>query len=393
MAIFCLEAALIQSVVPFYKRAVAQEMADRSHYTQLDGLRGLLALGVFFTHSLSFHYWSVSGRWDVPPSHFYAQLAIAPVAMFFIITGFLFWTKAQNGSLGNLGVYFVHRIRRLFPAYLFSLFVVVVVVAALTDFEIRVSLGSLLKSFVAYLSFSLIPGPPLNGLNGAALINANVFWSLRVEWMFYIILPVLALLARTKWNQLLLLLLSIVLYFLLPVLRVRMPMIKGLGTLLYFDFYFLSYFLLGMLISFLKKRYQLESFARSPLATIAAVLAVVVLFGIVPAEAGLLVGTVLGLPLLLIVFGNSFFGLLRTKPLVLLGQISYSTYLLHGVVLFVVNKLLPAKIKLGMTPTMFWAVTALNGIIVVALSSFSYRYFEAPFMHGYGTKQNNAVDR
>jgi peptidoglycan/LPS O-acetylase OafA/YrhL len=73
----------------FTGRTLEQDIADQTHVTQLDGLRGLLALGVFFAHAQSYQIMWRSGRWGKSDSTFYGQFGIAPVAVSFLITGFL----------------------------------------------------------------------------------------------------------------------------------------------------------------------------------------------------------------------------------------------------------------------------------------------------------------
>jgi peptidoglycan/LPS O-acetylase OafA/YrhL len=387
MGLFLFEAALIQRTIPFFRRALAQEQVDKSHFMQLDGLRGLLALGVFFTHAESFRQQWITGKWLLPDSNFYSQLAVAPVAMFFLITGFLFWTKALKAKRENWATFFFHRIRRLVPAYLFALLLIVLVVAVSTGFQIRVPVSDIAKNLLKYLTFNLIPAGPLNGFQHTGDIYANVFWSLRVEWMFYLLFPFMSLLARTRRKQLILLSIAVALYFFLPLLhRSADPnggangSSLGVGTLQYFIFYLVSYFSIGMAAAYLKKSYKLAFLTGTPATVIGIATALAIAF-ILPPAKGLLEGIMLGIPFVAVVFGNSFFGLLRLRPLVLLGQISYSTYVLHAIVLYSGNQLLARTINPGtLNPIQFWLFTAALGVLVVLLSAFSYRWFEAPFM-------------
>jgi len=204
MLLFGCEACLIQHLVPFYKSALRKEISNPSRAAELDGLRGLLALGVFFTHAQTFRQWVISGNWEAPSSNFYSQLSVAPVGMFFLITGFLFWTKVQRGTLGDLKLFFGQRVMRLFPAYLFACLLIALVVAKESQFRRYVPWSDISKSALSFLSFLLIPGGLPNGFKNAQLIYANVFWSLRLEWMFYLLLPLLSLFARTRLRQLLL---------------------------------------------------------------------------------------------------------------------------------------------------------------------------------------------
>jgi peptidoglycan/LPS O-acetylase OafA/YrhL len=383
MALFIAEAWAIQHAVPFYRNGLSAS-ADRNRFVELDGLRGLLALGVFFTHALASQLLFATGHWDRPHSNFYAQMAVAPVAVFFLITGFLFWSRAQRGALGTWREFLDRRFWRLFPTYLFSWILWGFIIAVRTGFTLRVPVFNLLRSLLSILSFELIAGPPLNGYS--AIID--VFWSLRVEWMFYISLLFLAFFARTARRQLVLLAIAVGIYFVLPLLLPFCRMAGfgtfGLGTLSYFDFFLVAYFSVGMLTAFIHDKFKLKWLAGSSIASLIAIALIVVVYAFVAPVTSPLEGMILGVPFLLIVHGNSFWGFLRVRPLVMLGKISYSTYLLHPIVLYIGFQLVAPALHIStLTPLAFWIFIAINGLAVVALSAFSYRFFEAPFLKGF----------
>src|SRR5579864_2584871 len=64
----------------------------------IDGLRGFLALGVFFAHGSGYYVYMKTGYWGAGPSVFFNQLGSIGVALFFIITSYLFWGKAVAAS-------------------------------------------------------------------------------------------------------------------------------------------------------------------------------------------------------------------------------------------------------------------------------------------------------
>jgi peptidoglycan/LPS O-acetylase OafA/YrhL len=385
MALFVAEAWLIQNTLPFFKRHLSHSKAAGKHFVELDGLRGILAISVFFPHCQCFRQRFQTGIWTQPTSHFYTQLGFAPVAVFFLITGFLFWSKAQKGTLGTWPTYFKRRLQRLYPAYLLALILIATVVAFCTQFQLRTSIVRVFEAAFSYLTFVLVPAPPLNNFAEIQLVNANVFWSLRVEWMFYISLVFLAFFARTTRRQIVLALIAVSAYFALPFIQPHLRVTGfgslGIGTLEYFNNYLVCYFSVGMAAAFIHARWNLRSLLGKPVFGCIGVLATIAVLFLVTPKVSFLEGAILGIPFLLIVFGNSFWGLLRLRPLVLLGEISYSTYILHGTVLFVVYSGLARAVPVAsFGPLAFWAVSAVAGMIVVALSSLSYRYVESPFM-------------
>lgn len=76
---------------PFFAIADTPPNPRGDRLSNLDGLRGFLAFGVFFHHSAIYHQYFQDGQWVLPPSCFYTLIGPACVALFFMITGYLFW--------------------------------------------------------------------------------------------------------------------------------------------------------------------------------------------------------------------------------------------------------------------------------------------------------------
>src|SRR5258708_2116203 len=84
---------LLVASTPLLNWADTPPKAVPARVLTMDGLRGFLALGVFFHHAAIYHQYSQTGKWYLPPSRFYADLGPIGVAMFFMVTGYLFWTQ------------------------------------------------------------------------------------------------------------------------------------------------------------------------------------------------------------------------------------------------------------------------------------------------------------
>ena len=84
---------LLLASSPLLKPADAPSKTIPSRVHTIDGLRGFLALGVVFHHVAIYHQYMQTGKWRLPPTRFYADLGQVGVAMFFMITGHLFWTQ------------------------------------------------------------------------------------------------------------------------------------------------------------------------------------------------------------------------------------------------------------------------------------------------------------
>ncbi len=82
-----------------------------------------------------------------------------------------------------------------------------------------------------------------------------------------------------------------------------------------------------------------------------------------------------------IAYDSRLFAFLRWRPAKFLGTISYSIYLMHAIVLFVVfrvvNRLAPVA---EITPRAFWSITCFSGLMTLLCSAATYRFVEHPFL-------------
>lgn len=167
---------------------------DARHQPVLTGIRGWAALSVFL-----FHVWFQTGKpsfvWAVggvmldltPP----ISIGFAGVTMFFVLSGYLLslpFAEWQAGLRTRPATpqYLWRRVLRVFPAYYAQLAVLVLIAAALQWPRPLPDGGELARHL-----FMLFMPPPV----GAAPLN-GVWWTLPVEFSFYLALPFLALLLQ-----------------------------------------------------------------------------------------------------------------------------------------------------------------------------------------------------
>jgi peptidoglycan/LPS O-acetylase OafA/YrhL len=181
-------AALAFVALPVWRMADAPAQPARTD-NSIDGLRGYLALGVFFHHAVIYRTYLETGVWGLPPSSFFNMCGQGGVAIFFVITAYLFWTLVLRGR-PDWRTFYVGRIFRIGPLYLAAFFFVLIVVLLFGP-------GEPAMDFAVHLGRWLMLGaggkPDLNGYPETHLILAGVTWSLRYEWAFYLALPALAL--------------------------------------------------------------------------------------------------------------------------------------------------------------------------------------------------------
>lgn len=139
----------------FNPAPTASNPAASSYFPAIDGLRGILAYSVFIHHAaISWRYLS-TGSWEATSSQFYNYLGDGGVALFFMTTSLLFWSKILNSSTGlNWKNLYISRFFRLYPLYLTAACLVFTIVFIDAGFIVKVDPGNLLKSIYPVLCSS-----------------------------------------------------------------------------------------------------------------------------------------------------------------------------------------------------------------------------------------------
>ena len=351
----------------FYREQLDAPGASR--FECVDGLRGFLALGVLAAHAVNMYMLHTDGRWGTGVAPFHNLAANGGVALFFMITGFLFWLRVLRAGKGfDTRAFLLSRVRRLTPMYAMSVLMVLAVVAAASGFTLQVSPVTLARELRPWLSFGFMDTGSINGMREAEYINA-VYWTLAYEWTFYLALPLLALFARGRAAALLVL---VVLLF-------------GTQKPIVFNFVF------GALAAWILHRGLLTRRLGSPGAAHWSNLIALASLGAYLAQGddtGVSHSLALFGFFICVVHGTSLFGLLRTGAAKVLGTISYSIYLTHCIALFVtvhaVDRLVPIRTMDGHD---YWLLVALAAAGSVLLSAFTYRYVESPFLKPQAARQ------
>jgi peptidoglycan/LPS O-acetylase OafA/YrhL len=378
MPLFCLVAWGLSRLTDWTQHGPA---SATGYYAAVDGLRGVLAISVFFCHAVVTYFYLKTGVWELPSANLYGQFAIFPVTMFFFVTGFLFWTKLIRAEAGlPIRQFLMARTRRLMPAYLGSLAVVLILITAASGGRLHVPFSKLVPQLVSWLVCGVpFNFPRINALDSTRFINAGVFWSLRVEWFFYLLLPFLGWFAKRRRVWLLLLMCGALLEAMQHLARPANIMV--VEPVLTLSFYMAFCFSVGMLTASLKAELDLARWLRSRwCAAPAFAILGVVLFS-VPPRYGWLESLMLAPIFVIVVYGNDLCGLLTSRPIRYLGAISYSVYLFHGIVLYLVIQLAGRHFGVtSLSALAYWAVAAAAGVAVISVASISYRFLELPFL-------------
>lgn len=172
--------------------------ADHQNYiAALTGLRGLAALFVFWRHFMRLYEGPEAEFFNILPgvsieSIFY--FGFVGVDIFFVLSGFLLALPFARYALDMgprvaLGRYFVRRVLRVFPAYYLQLIIILLVGDWFLTWREMTD-----RSLIAHLfMFFNIGSQPIRPMVG-------VWWTLPVEFAFYLVLPFLALFLKPrKW--------------------------------------------------------------------------------------------------------------------------------------------------------------------------------------------------
>jgi peptidoglycan/LPS O-acetylase OafA/YrhL len=361
-------------------------------WPSLTGIRGLAALWV-----LLLHVYAVAGNKDGlwPPLEWLMAMGGMGVDIFFTLSAFLLslpFAEAlrRNQARPDLNLYVKRRFFRIFPAYycqiLLVLFLAALGIGAGMPWS-SPSLGGVLAHAVLWI-------------NAWPLIAAYVptWWTLPVEFGFYLLLPVLAkCLTDSRWYWLLLGIALSLLY---------RHVLLGLGLSRAEEVYWVDHlpgrlfqFLIGMLAAyfFMRLRYQKKLpnlLSRNLLIVCSAIILLLLpalgcLQGSEPYLGAPSVQPVLAywhlyaavcaaLLLIAVCSGQNFADLvLQSMPLQWLGRISYGIYLWHYPVMIILRENMGGMQAVRVD---FFSFFISSFLISITFAFLSWYWLEAPIL-------------
>ncbi|WP_353205303.1 acyltransferase [Sphingomonas sp.] len=318
-----------------------QTSPQRGHFTDLDGMRGVLALIVMVLHlGLNPAVSALSLGWL--PNHNWAWSV--SVDVFFVLSGFVLFLALDRARPGLLD-YFIRRVRRLAPVYLIGTVAMIVLGRALP-----------LRNII------------LNLLMVQTVINRSSInfaaWSIPLELFLPVfVLPLLPIVARSTK---------------LPVAILFALALFGCATCaatvaLHTDNR-LARGVFGLATGMLLARlWQISPAAparpRLVLGLFAACLGVMA----IAARYPLLAALIPVFAVAAIWFGSRTHTILSSVPLQAFGRWSYAIYLLHVPVLTLAAR------TIGSVDHSLWRKAVVIAV-TIALSAFTYRFIEKPLM-------------
>jgi peptidoglycan/LPS O-acetylase OafA/YrhL len=330
--------------------------------SSLDGLRGILATAVIVHHFTISYFWHTTSSWQTTDSRVLNNMGSVPVSLFFMITGYLFTAKIYR-SEPKWGAILSSRIKRIFPMYLFSV-AVIIAIAFYQSQGVVAPIGETLKAVGRWVIFV---GSPINGFADTVRINASVQWTLLYEAVFYLSLPMLFCLLRRRLPGVSLLIAVLVLACLWGIYHHH------------FSSRFPKLFLVGIAVAVFEERIRKWPINFAGVrCTLVALLALLISMKL--KSYSIVQMLLLGVPFALFVLGNSLNGLLENRGLKILGEASFSIYLLHGIVIYSLFSLLNVYSFEAAQFTHYVWYLPLVIILTSALSVATYWGIEHPFL-------------
>lgn len=339
-------------------------MKRRLH--NLDYLRGLSAFGIMIFH---FYSW-MNGK--LLAETFLGRLGIYGVSIFYILSGltlyYVYFDK-MTPSLGEISLFFKKRIFRIFPLlWLTTLFSILLSSSSPNLYDLFLNLTGLF-GFIKWDTY-FSPG----------------VWSIGNELVFYTFFPLFIYLSKSfKWGIIVLSASSLILFFYFTFFLLSPELTLSEQWSTYINplnqiFFFFGGFLMG---------YVFKNTAINTKQSLFIVLISLIIFILFPSE-GDSINLVTGVNRLIftascfLICFSFFKSEIRVPnfihhPLTLIGESSYSIYLLHPIIF----KL--TAIALGISSKYFFDFGDLSRFIITIIatlitSHFVYQYFEKHYM-------------
>jgi peptidoglycan/LPS O-acetylase OafA/YrhL len=360
----------------------------------VDHLRAYAALLIVFYHGL--HLFSYHARfhqdfgidhWLQPANPLLAALAEGhtAVALFMVLSGFILTLGALDGGVSAWG-FIRNRLLRTYPLFLLLVF------AGIAAFPDRFTWSGFVQTIGGF-----------GNLRGALVTPpfSSMLWTIAIEWQFYLLFPLLVPVLRSDWTRQVLGLVAVLLLF-RGVAVLAGGNSRDIGYLTIVGR--LDQFLIGMWAAWAYRTWPLSRRTGALLAgaALAAVVTALALFNAAggwpatPAwkiawptlEALLWAAFVIGY----VAVANNAQGL-WSRAVARVGEISYSIYLVHFIVIWML-----VRYDLPLAFTGRFAVDALleTGLVALpvtlAIATLTYTFVERPFLRLRGRYHRDVVE-
>lgn len=344
-----------------------------ARFVSIDGLRGYLAFFVFLHHSCVWYFFIQTGRWEIPPSNLYTMLGQGGVALFFMVTSFLFFNKLleSRGCSINWFDFYAMRIARLVPLYLVAFILLLLFVCIRSNWMLTVPLVDLLGSIFKWLLFTVSGKPDINAVAQTSIMMASVTWSLPFEWFFYFGLPIFAVFLSRKISLGGIIFAALALYIMLENWSPAGIVLRS--------------FLGGVIAAFAVRQIRVKEILVSRGAAWLTLPALLMLIQ-QPTAFNLFSLFLLSLIFTIVASGNNLFGILDNVAARWMGELSYGIYLFHGLAIFgVFYFVLGLDFIRRLSSVEYWVLIGLLTPVVLSVAHFLHLIIERPALKGMQT--------
>lgn len=341
---------------PLFTRAVGLHRAPASRIPAMDGLRGIAALAVVVHHCIVMGTYLRTGAWGITAGHIPEQLGSLPVAVFFMISAYLFVGALlrKDGKVDAIGL-FDGRIMRIAPLYVFAVAILCLFVAIETHFVAVEPPLTIAGEVGHWALFGFSKRGPINDFAPTFVLLSQI-WTLRYEWILYALIPVMALGYRFLG-------------------RFAVYGVLGVATVLSSMF---AFFVAGTIVAEVAGRVPTRWRPLLDGVGMAALVATVVLFS---RSDGVAAAILLAIFFVAAIEGGVVRAAFSGPTLRALGTISYSLYLIHAFPLWIVSHwLLPPATFAQLGLTAMVAVDTGVALASIFIAIVTYRLIEAPLM-------------
>lgn len=367
--------SLILVILILHKLNFHQGIYSPKGITSITGVRCFLAAFVALSHAIQFlytthHTWIFNKDYKslFGIGNFYLNLGKVGVICFFMISAFLFYRVVYDSNLSSKRL-LLGRIRRIAPMYWFSLSAIIITGLIFTNFTPSIS------SIIDILRWMFFIGSYNIGDLSTSNINSGIEWTLKTEWMLYLSLPLIYFFTKNKsarTKDISILISILVIFGISFIIRVYGKIYTDPRPVLGFATGLITYRLFTTypaLVEYLK-----QSSVAAGISISAVILG---LFLSSYAHFYLSILVLCSIAFIVIASGNSLFGILHNKTIVGIGEISYSLYLIHGIVLYYFTKFLEHLYTESILQAVFIQTAFL--LTAIYISKYTYIYIEKRF--------------
>ncbi|MDA9491951.1 acyltransferase family protein [Bradyrhizobium sp. CCBAU 11361] len=344
----------------------------------LDLLRFIASIGIVVRHSFEF-FFPAATRSALP-----SGLALF-VDLFFVISGFVIAHVYQGkvGTLSDYGTFLQRRVGRLMPLHWLTLAASIIV---WSGFVVLGKAGNHQPSFEAtcIAETALLLNAMLTCGNGISF--SSVSWSIGAEMVMYLMFPLFAWAAvRSKFG--LLATASLVLFAMI-VVDLSQNSVERSWVDVWPPFRALPSFMIGICLFYFRRKVQIPAPGRMLLLSLTLLLISMITYTHHLISLGLVYVVAITA-----IAADQGIAPTFVKRLAPLGQLTYSIYMWHSLVILIVMNAIADKL-FHASPGLMAAFCIVSWLIIFAVSYFSYFVIETParrYIDGLGRANKRSV--